>query len=147
MLAAITTVSLARVRLRGCEEHACDATEGIVHRHGGRRDRHGLALLGLPGFVLASLLGIQSATVDALFIGRLTGAVLLALGVASAVARDDARSPAQRGLLVGFLTYNVLAAVLFVYAGLGVQLVGPALCPPAVLHTLLALWCLLCPGA
>jgi hypothetical protein len=104
----------------------------------------GLALLGLPAFVLASLLGIQSATVDALIIGRLTGAALLALGVAGALARDDARSPAQRGLLVGFLTYNVLAAVLFVYAGLGVQVVGPALWPAVVLHTLLALWCLLC---
>ena len=87
----------------------------------------GLALLGLPAVVLASLLGIQSATVDALVIGRLTGAALLALGVAGALARDDARSPAQRGLLVGFLTYNVLAAVLFIYAGLGVQVVGPAL--------------------
>jgi len=104
----------------------------------------GFALLGLPAFALASLLGIQSATVDALFIGRLTRAALLALGVAGAVARDDARSPAQRGLLVGCLTYTVLAVVLFVYAGLGVLLVRPALWPAAVLHTLLTLWCLLC---
>jgi hypothetical protein len=104
----------------------------------------GLALLGLPAFVLASLLGNQSATVDAQFIGRLAGAALLAIGVAAALARDDTRSPAQHGLLIGFLIYNVLAALLFLYAGLGLQLVGPALWPAVALHVLLTLWCVLC---
>jgi hypothetical protein len=104
----------------------------------------GLALLGLPALVLASLLGIQSAPLDALFIGRLTGAALLAIGVAGALARDDARSPAQRGLLIGFLVYNVLAALLFAYSGLALQMAGPALWPAVALHALLAVWCVLC---
>lgn len=104
----------------------------------------GLALLALPAMVLAALLGVQAAAEETLVVSRITGAALLAIGVAGALARDDARSPAHRGLLIGFLTYNVLAAALFAYAGLGVQMAGPALRPAVVLHTILAIWCVLC---
>ena len=75
---------------------------------------------------------------------RLAGAALLAIGVTSALARDDTPTSAQRGVLVGILTYNVLAAVLFAYDALALQLAGPALWPAVVLHALLALWSVLC---
>ena len=104
----------------------------------------GLALLGLPAVVLASLLGIQAAVEETLVVSRIAGAALLAIGVASALARDDERSPAQHGLLTGFLTYDVLVALLLVYSALAVQLIGPALWPAVVLHTLLTIWCILC---
>ena len=107
----------------------------------------GLALLGLPAIVLASLLGIQPATAETLVVGRIAGAALLAIGVASFLARNDARLPAQRGLLTGILLYDVLAAVLLVYAVLVGQMSGPALWPAVALHTLLAVWCVLCLGA
>ena len=76
----------------------------------------GLALLGLPAVVLASLLGIQAAVEETLVVEPVAGAALLAIGVTSALARDDARSPAQRGVLVGILTYDVLVALLLVYS-------------------------------
>jgi hypothetical protein len=104
----------------------------------------GLALLALPAVVLASLLGIQAAVEETLVVSRIAGAALLAIGVACALARDDARSPAQRGLLVGILTYDVLVALLLAYAGLAVQMAGAALWPAVVLHTLLTIWCILC---
>lgn len=104
----------------------------------------GLALLALPANVLSTLLGIRSATEETLFVGRIFGAALLAIGVASALARDDAGSSAQRGVLIGILIYDVLVALLFVYAGLGLQMAGPALWPAVALHTLLAGWCVLC---
>jgi len=103
----------------------------------------GLALLGLPAIVLASLLGIQPATVETLFVGRIAGAALLAIGVASFLARNDAALPGQRGLLTGILLYDVLVALLLVYAGLVLQMAGLALWPAVVLHTLLAIWCVL----
>jgi hypothetical protein len=53
----------------------------------------GLALLGLPAVVLASLLGIQPATADTLIVARIAGAALLAIGVACALARDDGGLP------------------------------------------------------
>jgi hypothetical protein len=104
----------------------------------------GLALLALPAVVLASLLGIQAAVEETLVVSRIAGAALLAIGVTSALARDDARSPAQRGVLVGILTYDVLVALLLAYAGLAVQMAGAALWPAVVLHTLLTIWCILC---
>jgi hypothetical protein len=103
----------------------------------------GLALLGLPAIVLATLLGIQPATMETLFVGRIAGAALLAIGVASFLARNDATLPAQRGLLTGILLYDVLVALLLVYAGVGQQMAGPALWPAVVVHTLLAIWCVL----
>ena len=103
----------------------------------------GLALLGLPAVVLAALLGIQPATVETLFVGRIAGAALLAIGVASFLARNDATLPAQRGLLIGILLYNGLVALLLVSAKLIMQIGGLALWPTVVLHTLLAGWCAL----
>ena len=104
----------------------------------------GLALLGLPAVVLASLLGIQAALEETLVVSRVTGAALLAIGVTSALTRDDTRSPTQRGVLIGILTYDVLVALLLVYSALAVQLAGPALWPAVVLHTVLTIWCILC---
>ena len=103
----------------------------------------GLALLGLPAIVLAALLGIQPASVETLFVGRIAGAALLAIGVASFLARTDASLPAQRGLLTGILLYDALAAALLVYSGFVLRMVGLALWPAVVLHTLLGIWCVL----
>jgi hypothetical protein len=103
----------------------------------------GLALLGLPAIVLAALLGIQPASVETLFVGRIAGAALLAIGVASFLARTDASLPAQRGLLTGILLYDALAAALLVYSGFVLRMVGLALWPAVVLHTLLGIWSVL----
>ena len=103
----------------------------------------GLALLGLPAIVLLALLGIQPASVETLFVSRIAGAALLAIGVASFLARSDATLPAQRGLLTSILLYNVLVALLLVYSGLVLWMTGLALWPAVVLHTLLGIWCVL----
>src|SRR5262249_36575021 len=79
-----------------------------------------------------------------LLIARVAGAALLAIGVACWLARGDERSPAQLGLLAGVLIYDVAAAVLLAYAGLVLSMVGIALWPAVVLHTALAVWCVLC---
>jgi hypothetical protein len=104
----------------------------------------GLALLVLPAPPLALLLGITTPAADALFMARIAGAAILAIGVMSALARHDPGSLALRGVLSGILVYDVLAALLLIYAGLGVQMNGPALWPAVVLHTVLAVWCLVC---
>jgi hypothetical protein len=103
----------------------------------------GLALLGLPAIVLVALLGIQPASVETLFVSRIAGAALFAIGVASFLARGDATLPAQRGLLSGILLYDVLVALLLVYSGLVLRMTGLALWPAVVLHTLLGIWSVL----
>ena len=104
----------------------------------------GLALLVQPAVSLARLLGESVTAPEALFVGRLAGAALLAIGVACWLARTDRASPAQLGLLAGVLIYDLAVTVLLAYAGLVLSMVGMALWPAVVLHTALTIWCVLC---
>jgi hypothetical protein len=103
----------------------------------------GLLLLFDPTIPLALLLGIGESAPETLLVARVAGIALLALGVACWLARNDGRGAAQFGLLVGILMYDGGAAALLAYAGLGLAMVGWALWPAVVLHTVLAVWCLL----
>jgi hypothetical protein len=104
----------------------------------------GLSLLILPGALFAILLGLEHASVDARFVGRIAGAALLAIGVASWMARTDALTQAQRGLLTGILVYNTTASMLLAYAGAVLKMIGVLLWPAFALHAILAVWCFAC---
>jgi hypothetical protein len=104
----------------------------------------GLCLLILPAVLFAILLGLDHATVYAIFVGRLAGAALLAIGVASWMARSDTLTPAQRGLLTGILIYDAAASILLAFAGAVLKMIGVLLWPAVALHAILAVWCLSC---
>jgi hypothetical protein len=104
----------------------------------------GLCLLFLPAIPLAILLGLEPAALEALFVGRVAGAALLAIGVASWMARADTLTPAQFGLLTGLLIYDATAAILLVFAGTVLKMIGVLLWPAVALHAVLAAWCLSC---
>jgi len=101
-----------------------------------------LALLAVPSIVLGLLLGVGPASPDALVIGRLGGAGLLAIGVECWIAHRDAGSPSQRGLVYGALVYNVGAVAVLSYAGSILAMTGALLWPAVILHTGLTAWCL-----
>jgi hypothetical protein len=104
----------------------------------------GLCLLVLPSVLFVVLLGLERPTVDAIFVGRLAGAALLAIGVASWMARGDTFTPAQRGLLTGIFIYNAAAAILLAFAGAVLNMAGVLLWPTVALHAILAVWSLIC---
>jgi hypothetical protein len=104
----------------------------------------GLCLLILPTLLFAVLLGLAQTSVDAIFVGRLAGAALLAIGTASWIARADTRSAAQIGLLTGILIYNVAATLLLAYAGAILKMMGVLLWPAVAIHAILAVWCFSC---
>jgi hypothetical protein len=104
----------------------------------------GLLLLFLPSLPLVVLLGLESAALETLFVGRVLGAALLAIGVASWMARTDALTSAQLGLLTGLLIYDATAAILLVFAGTVLKMIGVILWPAVALHAVLAVWCLSC---
>jgi hypothetical protein len=104
----------------------------------------GLCLFVLPAVLFAILLALDHASDDAIFVGRLAGAALLAIGVASWKARVDGRTPAQLGLLTGILVYNAAATVLLAYAGAVLKMAGVLLWPAAAVHAVLAVWCFRC---
>jgi hypothetical protein len=101
----------------------------------------GLALLCCPSVTVSWLVGVALTEPAALTTARVGGAGLLALGVACWFARADTHSRAARGLIAAMLLYNVSAAGILAYAGIGYGLRGVALWPAAVLHALLSIWC------
>ena len=103
-----------------------------------------LSLLLLPSLPLVILLGLEPAAVETLFVGRVAGAALLAIGVASWMARADTLARAQFGLLTGLLIYDATAAILLVFAGTVLKMNGVLLWPAVALHAVLAAWCLSC---
>jgi hypothetical protein len=108
----------------------------------------GLLLLGFPSVPLTLLLGIDQAAPEVVVCARITGAALLALGVACWLARNDPGSSAQTGLLLGMLTYDLAAAGILAYAGWFLGLAGIALWPAVGLHFTLAVCCVACtPGS
>jgi hypothetical protein len=103
----------------------------------------GLCLLFLPAVLFAILLGLEPATADAIFFGRIAGAALLAIGIASWMARN-ASTPAQSRFLTGMLVYNVAASILLAFAGAVLRMTGVLLWPAVALHAILAAWCFTC---
>jgi hypothetical protein len=103
----------------------------------------GVALLVAPSVIVGLLLGATLDYPAAIVVGRVAGAALLAIGLICWLQRDIGRGVAQTGLLVGLLAYNAVVAVLLVYAATvdGMRAIG--LWPAVVLHSLLAVWCLL----
>ena len=100
----------------------------------------GLGLLLLPSVPFALLLGLESATVEAFLVGRIAGAALFAIGIASWMARKDELNPSLFGLLVCILIYNTTVSILLVYAAAILKVTGVMLWPTVLFHALLAIW-------
>jgi hypothetical protein len=100
----------------------------------------GLGLLLLPSVPFALLLGLESAAVEAIFVGRIAGAALVAIGVVSWMARRDKVSHSLFGLLIGILIYNTAVSILLIYSAAVLKMTGVMLWPTVVFHALLAVW-------
>lgn len=101
----------------------------------------GVALACCPSAAVVLLLGAPLETSAAVTLGRVAGAALLALGVASWLARCDSRSRAARGVVGAMVLYNLGAVVILGAAGIRSQPVGVALWPAVVLHAGMTVWC------
>jgi hypothetical protein len=83
---------------------------------------------------------LESATVDAIFVSRIAGAALFAIGIASWMARTDEPNPSLFGLHIGILIYNTVVSILLVYAGAALKMAGVMLWPTVAFHAILAAW-------
>lgn len=104
----------------------------------------GSALLCFPSITVTVLIGASLGTTTALIVARVGGAGLFALGVACWIARNDTKSRAARGIVAAMLFYDIAAAALLAFAGLGLQLYGVALWPAVVFHVGTAIWSVRC---
>jgi hypothetical protein len=104
----------------------------------------GLLLLVWPPVPLALLLGVEQASPEGLVTARVAGAALVALAVACWLGRHDQDRPAQQGLLLGVLIYDLAVTGILAHAGWFWSLTGIALWPAVLLHGALAGWCVVC---
>jgi hypothetical protein len=99
------------------------------------------ALIGVmaiisPAATVSLLLGGPVEPI-ATVVARLFGAAAFALGLTCLRTRDDVRSAAGLAVIVGITCYNVLAAVLIVWAAAGLGLGGLPLWAAGIGHAVL----------
>jgi hypothetical protein len=84
----------------------------------------GVGLLAAPAMVLTLLFGLERVSVETSLVGRIAGAALTAIAIAGWMARADAFTPAERGLLSGLFIYNAVVCALFAFAASVLQMSG-----------------------
>jgi hypothetical protein len=100
----------------------------------------GLALLLAPSLAASLLLGSPLGTPSAIVLGHLAGLALIALGVGCWLARNRDEGGTASPIFAAMLFYNAAAALLLVYARLGMALVGAFLWPAVLLHAAMTVW-------
>jgi len=103
---------------------------------GGLEALMGMLALITPATVASLLLG-ESADQIATVVTRLFGAGVFGLGLACLKARDDVGSPAGLAVSLGITSYNVLAAVVIIWAAAGLGLGGFLLWGAGIGHAVL----------
>jgi hypothetical protein len=103
---------------------------------GGSEALVGVLTLISPATVVSVLLGEPTDSI-AVLLARLFGAGVFGLGLACLRARDDVESAAGLAVTIGITSYNVLAAVLLVWAAAGLGLGGLALWAAGIGHAVL----------
>jgi hypothetical protein len=82
---------------------------------GGLEILAGSAALIIPAMMVSLLFGVSMDPIASV-LARLFGAGVFALGLACLKARDDVGSPAGVAMSIGITAYNVLAAVVLIWA-------------------------------
>ncbi|MBU6435502.1 MAG: hypothetical protein KJS98_19505 [Nitrospirae bacterium] len=96
----------------------------------------GVVSLISPGSVVSLLLGVPTDATSAVLV-RLFGAGVFALGLACLKARDHVGTPAGLAVSIGIASYNVLAAVVIIWAAAGLGLGGLLLWGAGIGHAIL----------
>ena len=104
----------------------------------------GIALMAMPEMLATMLVGASLESFGGVFVARLAGAALISLGIICLLGSFDADSRAAQAIAAGMLFYNIAAAALLVYARIGADMSGVGLVPAAVIHALLAIYCVVC---
>jgi len=102
----------------------------------------GLVLVSLPWLLTGLLFGSSIDAPIVLTIARIAGVAILALAVTCWFARNDAQSPATKGLFIALVIYNTGTSILIIYAGLGFTSSGIGLWPVVLFHLAMAVWCI-----
>jgi hypothetical protein len=103
---------------------------------GGLEVLTGFAALITPSLVVWTLFEVPTDPIAAV-LAQAFGAAVFALGLVCLKARDAVRSPAGLAASVGMTAYNVLAAVVLLWAAAGLSLGGSLLWGAGIGHAAL----------
>ena len=103
---------------------------------GGLEILTGSAALIIPAPMVSLLLGVSMDPIASV-LARLFGAGVFALGLACLKARHDVGSPGGVAVSIGITAYNVLAAVVLIWAAAGLGLGGLLLWGAGIGHATL----------
>ena len=99
----------------------------------------GLALVILPSLLVSILLGTSLTDPGAILIGRLAGAVLIAIAIVCWLLKSDTQASVMVKVMLG---YNIFSITLLVYAVVVERIAGPGLWPTVLIHFGLLVGCL-----
>ena len=102
----------------------------------------GAAFLLIPSITVPTLLSVPLNTAGGLVAARLAGAAIIGLAIACWQARDSEKGGAALGIVAAMLFYNVVAAMIIVWAGFRLGIQRPLMWPAMVAHGILGVWCL-----
>jgi len=105
---------------------------------GGIEALGGALMLITPAFAIDVLFG-RPADPIAIVLARFFGAGMFALGLACLKARDDVASPAGLAVVYAITSYNVVAAILLLWAATSVGLGGVLLWVAGFGHAVLGI--------
>ena len=100
----------------------------------------GIALIAIPSAVVPLLLGIPFDDDNLHVISGITGAALIAIGMACWLSRNSGPQAAFIGKSI--LCYNLLAGLILLYGAIGLGLSAVGLWPAIAVHVGLAVWCI-----
>jgi hypothetical protein len=103
----------------------------------------GLIMITFPSVLARILLGSSLLGPVALTIARIAGVAIFALGAASWLYRNDDQRKTARGLIAALMIFNVGTSAVLIFAGLRLGLSCLGLWSVVMVHTFLAVWCIL----
>src|SRR4051794_14479707 len=103
----------------------------------------GASLLFAPSIIVKVLLGDGLSSPQSLVLARIAGAALISIAMTCWLA-SNAETTGARGLVRSMLVYNVAVPMLLIHTAITYEMRGIGLWPACVLHTSLAIWCMVC---
>lgn len=103
----------------------------------------GIVFLALPSLGTSQLVGQSLETTAGLTLARITGVLLLFLGIVCWLAQYDSKSRAARWLVGTLAFYNAAIITVLVYAGTALGLTSSGLWPAVLVHAAMTIWCLM----
>jgi len=103
----------------------------------------GLLLVTIPSMICSLCLGSSLNTDVGVVVGRVAGVAIFALAIACWFARSEVQKDSAKGMVTALVVHNAGILAIFLYAGIGLGLLGIGYWIIVAVHTVMLVWCIL----